>query len=253
MKTLLDVYGFFGTICGYWGTGGDETYPPWVEDPELSAVSYDKIDKLIMTNYGDRPISRYLAEYVKLSGGELDPRYEVIIAQYVLDMCRLSWARLAADFSAQYNPIENYLMTETEGVSDTESGTDTTTRTYTNYKETEKLGHTISSTVDNNLYGFDTDSETTPDGVEADRDKTSTTYGAETDTGDTREIEGSHADATKYGHKTQRNRNFTRRGNIGTLTNTDMLGSDSAFWSAENFFEHIAADIAAILTIPIYE
>lgn len=253
MLTLLDVYGYWGTICGYWGTGGDETYPPWIEVPGLSEISFDKIDRLIMTNYGDRPVSRYVREYVKLGGGHLDPRHEVIIAQYVLDLCRLSWARLTADFAAEYNPVENYLMTEKEGVSDTESGTDTTTRTYTDYKETSKFGHKVTTTDNGNVYGFDNDDLLNPDGAKDDKDVTETVYGAAGDTGDTREVEGSHADSTVYGHKNQRSRNFERRGNIGTLTNVDMLSADTAYWSAENFFDKIAADIAAILTIPIYE
>lgn len=249
MKTLLDVYGFFGTICGYWG-GTPGNTPPWSEIPGLNDVSYDKIDKLLFTNYGDRPISRYLAEYVKMGGGELKPEAETIISAYVLDMCRLSWARLAADFGAVYNPIENYAMTENEGVTDAESGSDDTTRSYTDYKETVKLGHTVETTNADNTYGFDT---AAADGVKADKAVNTEVFGKPADSGDTREYEGTYMDKTKYGHKNTRTRNFSRRGNIGTLTNTDMITSDAAFWSAENFFEHIAADIAAILTLPIYE
>lgn len=253
-KRLIDVYGFFGTICGYWGTEQLPAVPPWSEIPELAAVTYDKIDRMIMTNYGDRPISRYLYEYLKMSGGaQLDPVHARTISEYVLDLCRLSWARLTADFSAVYNPAENYSMHETENIKDTESGSDDTERTYTNYKETEKFGHTVEVDDGSNVYGFDNNDTTNPDGVKSDKDKTTTTYGKNTDTGDTRQIEGSHKDKTTYGHSTTTTRGLTRSGNIGTLTSTQMIRDDSAYWSAENFFEHIAADIAAILTIPIYE
>ena len=254
MKTLLDVYGFFGTICGYWGAHSPDDLPPWITVPELHAVTYDKIDKLIFTNYGDRPISRYLWEYVKMSGGkQISPSNAQVVALYVLDMCRLSWARLTADFAAEYNPADNYSLTENETINDTESGSDDTERTYKDYKETEKLGHTVEVDDGSNVYGFDNNDTTNPDGVKSDKDKTKTTYGKNTDTGDTREIEGSHKDKTTYGHKITTTRGLTRSGNIGTLTSTQMIRDDSAYWSAENFFEHIAADIAAILTIPIYE
>ena len=150
---LIDVYGFFGTICGYWGAQ-QGTLPPWANVPELN-ITYDKIDKLIFTNYGDRPISRYLMEYLKLGDGKLTPQNEQIISYYVLDMCRLSWARLTADFAAEYNPIENYNMSENEGIDDRAGGKDTTTRTYDDYKETEKLGHTIEADDTSNIFGFD--------------------------------------------------------------------------------------------------
>ena len=238
--TLLDVYGFFGTICGYWG-GTESTTPPWADIEGFPGVSYDKIDKLIFTNYGDRPISRYLAEYVKLGGGQLNIQLENIISAYVLDMNRLSWARLAADFSAQYNPIENYRLHEETG------GSDDTAREYDDYKETVKMGHTIESTDAGNVYGLDNNDVTDPDGAKSSKDTTSTTYGKEGDAGDTREFEGTYTDTTTYG------RTLDRYGNIGTLTNSRMIAEDSAFWSAESFWEHIAADIAALLTIPIYE
>lgn len=254
MRTLIDVYGFFGTICGYWGAQGESNLPPWMDVPELAEVTFDKIDKLIFTNYGDRPISRYLREYVKLSGdGQLSPTNAQIVANYVLDVCRLSWARLTADFAADYNPAENYSMTETETGNDTESGSDDTERTYDDYKETEKLGHTVETDDGSNIYGFDNNDTTSPDGAKSEKDKTTTTYGKNTDSGDTREIEGSHKDTTTYGHKLDRTRTLTRAGNIGTLTSTAMIRDDTAYWSAENFFDRVAADIAAILTIPIYE
>ena len=254
MRTLLDVYGFFGTICGYWGAQGASNLPPWMDVPELAAVTFDKIDKLIFTNYGDRPISRYLREYVKLSGdGQLSPTNAQIVANYVLDMCRLSWARLTADFATEYNPAENYSMTENETQNDTESGSDDTERTYNNYKETEKLGHTVETDDGSNIYGFDNNDTTSPDGAKSEKDKTTTTYGKPADSGDTREIEGSHKDKTTYGHKTTTARGLTRTGNIGTLTSTAMIRDDTAYKSAENFFDSVAADIAAILTIPIYE
>ena len=236
--TLIEVYGFFGSICGLWGTG--QQIPPWAEVPGLD-ISYDKIDKLLFTNYGDRPVSRCLLEYLKLGNGKLRLTDLPIISGYVLDINRLSWARLTADFAAQYDPIENYRLHEETG------GTDDTTRAYEDYKETVKMGHTVETDDGGNLYGFDNDDTSSPDGAKSTKDVTKTTYGKATDSGDTREYDGTYTDTTTYG------RTLDRYGNIGTLTNSRMIAEDAALWSAENFFEKIAADIAAVLTIPIYE
>ena len=236
--TLIEVYGFWGAICGLWGS--DSRIPPWADVPELN-ISYDKIDKLLFANYGDRPISRYLMEYLKLGGGKLPDSALPIISSYVLDMNRLSWSRLTADFAAAYDPIENYRLHEKLG------GSDDTAREYEDYKETVKMGHTVENDDGGNLYGFDNDDTTSPDGAKSSKNLSTTTYGKASDTGDTREFDGTYTDITTYG------RTLDRYGNIGTLTNSRMLAEDSAFWSAENFFEKIAADIAALLTIPIYE
>lgn len=244
--TIIELYGFFGTIAGYWGSG-ETNIPPWAGT--ALDITPDKIDKLFFTRYGDRPISRYVAEYLKLSGGEeLTPANEIIISNYVLDMCRLQWARLVADFTAQYDPVENYSMTETETESTENGGTDESADGYTNYRETQKYGHTVSTENAGNVYGFNSSSP-----VGSDTGDATTHFGAVNDSGDTREISGQRTYTTDYGKTEDKTRELTRRGNIGTLTATKMLTEDADFWSANNFYEKIVADMAAILTIPIYD
>lgn len=246
MKTIIDLYGFFGTIAGYWGRN-EQTVPPW-SDTALE-ISPDKIDKLFFTRYGDRPISKYVAEYLKLSGGEsLTDEAEMIISDYVLDMFRAQWSRLTADFTAEYNPIENYNLVESETEDIETGGTDTSTEGFTNYKETQKMGHTVSTENAGNLYGFNSNSP-----VGSDTGDSTTTFGALTDSGDTKEIEGTRDYQTDYGKTEGKTRALNRHGNIGTLTNVKMLTEDTEFWTANNFYEKIAADMASILTIPIYE
>lgn len=244
--TILDVYGFFGTIAGYWGR--DEYYfPPWHETA-LDRFSYDKIDKLFFTLYGDRPISRYVAEYLKMGGGELPGEYERIISDYVLDMFRDQWARLTVDFTSEYNPVQNYDMTETETKARQSSGTDTSTDSYTNYKETQKFGHTVTADTTANLYGYNSN-----DAVPSDTGNSTTHFGSAGDTGDTLEITGTKSNGMTYGSRNDETRTLTRAGNIGVQTATDMLKSDVGFWTDNNFWYKIVADMATILTIPIYD
>ena len=243
--TLIDVYGFTGTICGYWGAH-DTDYPPWVETA-LNNVSYDKIDKLLFTFYGDRPISRYLAHYVS-DDGTISVANGQIVAEYIRQIFFEQWARLTADYAAEYNPIENYNLSEHEESSNTASGTDTATDSYTNYKETSKLGHTVTSTTDADTYGFNSSSA-----VNADTSTNTSTFGAAGDTGDTLEITGTKQNSLLHGKVDTYERDLTRSGNIGVKTATDMIISDVDFWGSHNFFEQICADIASILTIPVYE
>lgn len=246
MKTIIDLYGFFGTIAGYWGRNA-QTVPPW--SGTALNISPDEIDKLFFTRYGDRPISKYVAEYLKLSGGEsLTNEAELIISDYVLDMCRAQWARLVADFTAEYNPIENYNLVEAETENAEAGGTDTTTESFTDYKETQKFGHTVSTENAGNVYGFNSSAA-----VGSDTGDSTTTFGAATDTGDVKEIDGTREYQTDFGKTEDKTRRLNRHGNIGTLTNVKMLTEDTAFWTENNFYEKIAADMAAILTIPIYE
>ena len=146
------------------------------------------------------------------------------------------------------NPIENYNLVESE-TEDTElGGTDTSTEGFTDYKETQKFGHTVSTENAGNVYGFNSSAA-----VGSDTGDSTTTFGAATDTGDTKEIDGTRDIQTDYGKTEGKTRDLTRHGNIGTLTNVKMLTEDTAFWTENNFYEKIAADMAAILTIPIYE
>lgn len=242
---IIDVYGFFGTIAGYWGRN-EYTYPPWANTP-FNEVTYDKIDKLFFTLYGDRPISRYVAEYLKLYP-DFETSTQQIISDYVLDMFRDKWARLVADYTAEYNPVENYSMVETEVGNESTTGTDTVTDSYTNYKETQKYGHTVTTDTSADVYGYNSS-----DAVPSDTGNSTTTFGDAGDAGDELSITGTKANTTVYAHGVSKGRELHRSGNIGVKTATEMLESDVSFWNSHNFWNLIVADMASILTIPIYE
>lgn len=245
--TLIEVFdgGIMGTLCGYWGID-DQNLPPW-SDTSLNEVSYDKIDKLLFTNYGDRPVNRYVLYYLG-DDDVLSGTAAKIISTYVLDMCRDQWARLTAAYTAEYDPIENYSLAEHEDGTNTASGTDTSTDSYDDYTETQKQGHTVTTQTDTGLYGANSATA-----VDADTGTTETTFGAAGDTGDKLTITGTKSNDFTHGKVDTFERDFTRHGNIGVLTATQMITADAEFWSSHNFFDQICADIAALLTIPIYE
>lgn len=242
---IIDVYGFFGTIAGYWGR--TQNHPPW-HNTALDTLKYSDIDKLFFSRYGERPISRYVAEYLKMGNGELPINYQTIIADYVLDMFSPQWARLVADYTAVYDPIENYSMAESETTNTETGGEDSSTDGFTNYRETQKYGHTVTSNSESGIFGFNSNfalGDNTGDNT--------TTFGSVDDSGDTKEITGTRDYTTEYGKTEDITRRLTRHGNIGTLTASKMIQDDSAFWNDNNFFEKVVADIASILTIPFYD
>lgn len=239
--TLIEVYGFSGELCSYWGLTEQDT-PPW-NGTDLAETSTANIDKLLFTTFGERPVSNYLMHYIE-DDGTITAVNKQVIARYIMSLFKVQWARLTADYTAEYNPVQNYDMTEQENSTNTASGTDTSTDSFENYKEVQKYGHTVETT--NQAYPYDS---TTPH----DTDVSTTVTGAAADTGDEFSKTGEAITEFEHGKVDTFYRTLTRAGNIGVQTATDMIKSDSEFWSAHNFFMQICADIASIITIPIYD
>lgn len=251
MKTLNEVYNG-GYIAEYWGLQS-EYPPPWESYENIPDVSTAYIDNIIFSEYGNRPISPFVERHLN-DAGMIDSTAALYISRYVLEILYKQIDRYCAAYAAEYNPAENYSLRESGLDTHRNSGTDTTTTTYTNYKETAKFGHTVETESTDNTYGIDNDNTLNPDGVKADKGTTTTHYKQDTgETGDTREIEGAHSDATQHGHIETIEHSFTRSGNIGVQTAPEMLEKDFALWGANNLWYKIAADVAEVLTIPIYE
>lgn len=159
--------------------------------------------------------------------------------------------RYCADFSAEYNPAENYISHETDDYKETPGGSDTTTDSYTDYKEVQKYGHTVTTSSDSALFGFDT---TSADGVKSDKTGSSTSFEQGADqTGDERSISGTKSTTWQHGAKTDSLRTIDRHGNIGVKTAGEMLSGDLAYYSTHDLVQLIARDTAELLTIPAYE
>lgn len=253
--TLNDVF-TVREIASYWGS--DSTYNPlpWEQfeeiSPKLSAYSMEYIDALIFSDYGQRGIAPIVRNHLN---GEyhIDSTNAQYLSRFVLATCYEQWKRYCAAYVAQYNPAENYSMTETGLDTERNSGTDSDTQSYTDYKETNKYGHAVKSSGESGIYGFDSN-----DAVNADTSVNVTTY-EQTDKdgnaleGDTREISGSRTDTTTHGHVKTLEHSFTRAGNIGVKTSAEMLRDDIDLWAKTNLWSMVARDTAQLLTIPIYD
>lgn len=266
MKTLLEAFGGFnGKFLHWWDQGGLITNVPWkpaqpANDYEqyLKAVSSDVLDRLLFQEYGDRPITRWVESMLGIDGKvtELDAQ---ILASNVLQIFYVSWMRLFEDYSSEYNPVENYSMEEGGTDSTNKKGanastTGTADATLTHSTEGTDASASIGTLEDYEITNTPAQGNTLQQAATYDsdlKDRVKETY-TNTTPGSTKE-NGKRGAANNYEDNEVRNHTFNRHGNIGVMTATQMIENDSEFWSANDFFSRILADVASIITVPIYE
>ena len=104
---------------------------PWSEDNSITGELLDF--EYIFNQSGDKIISPAVKK--NLTDGELETTEFNKLCDVAYMMYNKRWARLWEILTAEFNPIENYLMEETKTINygkvDTNSGTDTNLRTGT--------------------------------------------------------------------------------------------------------------------------
>lgn len=206
---------------------------PWNEDEDITGALLDF--EYLSNQSGDKIISPAVEK--ALSSGVLSDTSFNTLCDVAWMMYNKRWARLWEILTAEFNPIENYSMTDTHtfehGKIETNSGTDTTRRTGT-----DTVTHTGSN--ENEVSAFN--SSTYEDAAKVTQNTTDL---------DTRNMN----DALEHGHvitnsgvDTERT---TRSGNIGVTTSQQMAQSSIDLWKW-NYFYDIFRDIDSIFTITTY-
>ncbi len=222
-----------------------------------NANDYVRLDALLYSEYGDRPIGELPKLYIDTStstGGILG------LQAHVFHQFNESWMRLTEDYVSQYQPLENYSMKE-HGDDTKESrgkGANTTnTKGYNVTDSAKEYDFTVAENVGDDykvqsqaVGGTTTDRISTYDNSLRDLQSSTTTPNPATSTMTEIGKRGSRSDTAS---KEKTSHDFSRSGNIGVMTATDMLKSDSEFWSANDFFSIIASNIASLVTNPYYE
>lgn len=189
---------------------------PWAND------NYDNflLDVDYIGNSGNKRISPLVERFMD-TNGTISENDLLTVAKVIFQRYRVSWDKLYKTLKLEYNPIENYRMTENEG------GNSTTT------SESSSNG-TGETTVEsnNNIFGYNSGT-----GVPSDEGRSRS---ASTDTTNTN---GSSA--------TRQNRELTRSGNIGVTTSQQMLEAERNVW-VWDFFEKVFNDIDKIITLEVY-
>ena len=173
---------------------------------------------------GDKYISPFVCKQLD-AYDELSEDACHAIAKALVTMYKTRWDKLWRIQKVEYNPIENYSMTELEQA----NNTDTTQRTGTE-------GRNISgqSSAEDSRSAFN----------KAEMQKTDSTSMTSQDTDNmTRNLTDDTA--------TTIDRNLKRSGNIGVTTSQQMIESEIELWKF-NFYNSVFEDIDKILTLKIY-
>lgn len=172
---------------------------------------------------------------------------------------RKKWERLWELYNIEYNPIENYSLTETDepDITRTHSGT-IEHKVSDDFKVNSKVVTESDVTVstynedEGYTYGFNNSSPVPTD--TSNQDNTSRTVadpehniveGENTQTGAT--IDDHDLTDTETGKRT-----LTRSGNIGVMTYKMMVEGEVALWQW-NFFDTVMSDVDSIIALSIYD
>ena len=218
-KRLIDVWdgwliggGVFSVLEGLEGAS-----IPWADDglaPFLDAEYYGNVS-------GDKPISPLLEKMVE--GVVMTDLEKEFVAATILSICNTNWSKEWATLAAQYNPIENYSMTE-------EMTDDETVSEYGKIHTREDNLKDESKTA---IYGFNS------------------SEASDTGSGETSRT-GSVTDRDSGEDTHTRNYTLTRSGNIGVTTSQQMLQSERDLWKWNYFRDVVFPDLDKVLTMQIY-
>lgn len=192
-------------------------------------IEYDALDNLYMDRSGSKKIRNRFAQRIDETdpGVALAPIVERITREY-----SKKWLDLWATMFLEYNPIENYKMTE-KTVKDK---TRFTNGKIITYQGTEKNEYTDTDKIK----GFDSTAWTDSNQQAGENTRS---FG----TGN-----NARKDINSGTDLSEREYEFTRYGNIGVTTSQQMLESERAIRMYEYFNEVVFPDIDKQLVLSIY-
>lgn len=229
-------YGFFTYLESWALLNGVDI--PWLFETEEGTVTVDNSAALDYFYHGNHSGLKIVSPMVFniTQGQEITADKAKMFASHWYTLYGENLSRQFAIMKTEYNPIQNYNMTETG--SDSKSGTDTINNSGN--LTTTKSG--IEKT-ENKLFGFDS-STAVGDG------ESKLTYGGsgsdarKDDVADTRQFQTTYASGVSHG--------LTRSGNIGVTTTQQMLQSEIELWKWNFYNDYVFPTVDVALTLPIY-
>ena len=222
---------------------------PWkVEDVTENANIIKALNYGYHGNHsGDKNVSPIVYKFIK--DEVTTPRAK--LADTLFIMFGDKWLRLWDALHAEYNPIENYDLTETETPAETthtitpaETTTTITPAEITNTTKPAKLT-TENGVSAFNSSGYADDTKTTVEGDDNNKGTDALTV----NTAGSNSIDVDTAGSDVF--TVQNDRELRRHGNIGIMSATDLLKKeiDVRQW---NYFKGVFNDIDTLLTLSIY-
>lgn len=221
---------------------------PWAEKDIASLLN--------LYYYANRSGDKIIAPIVEKLLGDNDKLTSdnvTTLAQVAFNLFGDNWARLWAVNSVEYNPIENYDLTENETANTVDTFGKTATRTdnLTHAKTgTDTQTPDLTETAQDNIFGFNDASS--GDGQPANKTTRTNTGTNELEYNTQEHDTGTQTNADTGHNDREHERELTRHGNIGVTTTQQMLQSEIELWKWDFFNNVVFPDIDRVLTISTY-
>ena len=261
MPKLDDVWKFLYDIQGIFYYMNDELSDGEGESPEWLADNVEWLDAEYHLNHsGNKQVCPMIISLLEVaSDDELPELAKRFLANMAYAKFKGNWNRLWNLYMAEYDPLENYYLDETEtpDITRTHSGsiTHSVSDDYKiNAKVTTETDISVSTEGQNDsgTYGFQ-NSSPVPTGLDASTSETHTTADPEHNITDTETTqEGETVDDHDFTDTETGTRGLIRRGQIGILTYRQMIEGEIELWKW-NFYDSVMRDIDSLLTLSVYE
>lgn len=203
-----------------WATGGG-LFSAMVDPPWGTDFSGADLDLLYFSEHGEKTPSRLVSQLSDSSGVVSGEKLRVL-ARLVLARFAVQWKHAFNVLKLEYNPINNYDMTESED----------NVRAVSHHEE-NVVDRTEDAENSENVFGFNS----------------TQSVGANSETGNLKTNDNAVKD---YELTDSTERTLKRSGNIGVTTSQQLIESELSLWHW-NFLTQVFQDVNSILTIPIYE
>lgn len=233
-------------------------------------------DSFLDLHFGSLYSQKWVSPLVSLMVGDDDVISDENLsrlANSIYEIRKNEWGKLFNDLMAEYNPIENTDAMETTTETKTGSGTDGNTRTLntTNINTGSGSANTSGSSSgsssgtssgtssgSDNVYGFDSAADVgdrtnsgTNSGNSSDETESETTTATTTSSNNTEKNTGTIGDSGSHSYSETVTRNYRKHGNIGVMTNVQLLRDDTDFWGW-SFVNQIFGEVVDFLTLDVY-
>lgn len=192
---------------------------PWSVSNTLLDIDY------VYRWSGYKSISPLVAHLKPANSDTLDDSGYNILAGIIWSMFGTAWTKKWEVLIANYDPLENYNMVETESLNSSDDG-----HSNTSGDGNGNFSNTNSATM---VYGYNSSNP-------APKEQTNVNTATGTDM------------TTDYDNGHTMDRTLTRHGNIGVTTSQQMAQSTLDLY-AYRFFEQVYKDVDSVTTIPIYD
>lgn len=240
----------------------EEYAVPWKTNNYYVPSDLDYVLNHSATKYVSRMVDILLGTNEQLTSNALG-----VLALTIFKIYSRKWDKLYNTFNLEYNPINNYDMTETmtddttertfghvntrvNDLSHTKDGDETVTHNTTDTRTDDLENEMITS-----VQGFNSNDYVPSDKENGSNSGTQTLAKTGTDTTEhdiTETDTGTQTDTESGKNTDVRNYVLTRSGNIGVTSSQQMIEQERKLWEF-NFVHMVYHDIDTIMTTPYYK